>query len=127
MLLSSADPVYLDQCRAALAAEQAKSLAETNNWSHVDKAQIHADWQVLYTGMAAALDGLAADSEVAQGWIAQHCGIASRFYPPSKDAYIGLALFYEENADMKAYHNAYHPQMVAFLGDAIYTYAMTRM
>ena len=38
MMLYEASPDYLNHCRQALAIEQAKSLAETNNWSHVDKS-----------------------------------------------------------------------------------------
>ncbi len=49
--------------------------------------------------------------------------IASRFYPASRQAYIGTALFYAENADMKAFHEAYHPRLVEFLGEAMFVYA----
>ncbi len=126
-MLYEASPDYLNHCRQALAIEQAKSLAETNNWSHVDKAQVHIDWDILYKEVAQVIDHAAPDSETAQALIARHCEIASRFYPAQKDAYIGLALFYEDNADMKAYHNGYHPKMVEFLGNGIYAYAMQRL
>ena len=33
-----------DRCRQALREEQARSLAETDGWTHVDKDQVHADW-----------------------------------------------------------------------------------
>jgi hypothetical protein len=39
---------YLQACRVALGTEQAASLAATDNWSHVDKAQVHQDWDALY-------------------------------------------------------------------------------
>ncbi len=123
MNLQQADQKYLDTCRNALATEQAKSLSETNNWSHVDKAQVHIDWNILYQEMALIVDTSHPSSPQAQALIARHCEIAARFYPPKKDAYIGLALFYEENADMKTYHNTFHPKMVEFLGNAIFTYA----
>lgn len=125
--LQSADQKYLNQCRSALASEQAKSLAETNNWSHVDKTQVHVDWDLLYKEIAKVVDTVNPSSPAAQKFIARHCEIVSRYYPPKKDAYIGLALFYDENADMKAYHNSYHPKMVEFLGDAIYTYATSNL
>lgn len=123
MKLNLADPNYLNECRAALSAEQTKSLAETNNWSHVDKNQVHLDWELLYKEIANVIDVIDPASDQAQKYIARHVEISSRFYQPTKEAYIGLALFYEENADMKAYHNSYHPNMVSFLGDAIFTYA----
>lgn len=47
---------YLRTCRSALAAEQAKSLADTDGWAHVDKQQVHVDWDVLYKKLAAMLD-----------------------------------------------------------------------
>jgi len=34
-----------------------------------------------------------------------------------------MALFYEENPDMKAFHNAYNPGMVAFMQRAMNFYA----
>jgi hypothetical protein len=58
-----------------------------------------------------------------QEFIDQHYKIACRFYTPSREAYIGMALFYNENADMKDFHNAYHPKMVEFLGNAMVVYA----
>lgn len=126
-MLKQLEANYLESCRHALSSLQSKSLAETNNWAHVDKAQVHLDWEVLYKEIAQEIDNLAPDSERAQEFIARHCAIASRFYLAQKDAYIGLALFYEENSDMKAYHNAYHPEMVRFLGDAISVYANAKL
>lgn len=121
--MSSFSSTYLDLCRSQLALEQAKSLAETNNWQHLDKPKVHADWEILYRELAGAIDELAANSPRAQQLIQKHYEITCRFYPPSKEAYIGLALFYQENADMRNYHNAYHPNMVEFLNAAIPIYA----
>lgn len=56
-----------------------------------------------------------------------HYEIACRFYRPSKEAYIGMSLFYCENQDMKIFHNAYHPDMVDFLRPAIRKFADTRL
>jgi hypothetical protein len=123
MTLQNSKPEYLEQCRQALATAQTKSLAETNNWSHVDKAQVHLDWDILYKEIAVLIDGSLPSSAEVQSLIARHCSIGARFYPPSLKAYIGLALFYNENADMKAFHNAFHPKMVEFLGEAIFFYA----
>ena len=122
MTLQDSHPEYLDQCRQAMATAQAKSLAETNNWSHVDKTQVHIDWDILYEEIAPLIDSSLPTSSEVQALMTRHCSIGSRFYPPSQKAYIGLALFYEENPDMKAFHNAYHPKMVEFLGEAIFFY-----
>ncbi len=123
MTIKELSSEYLEECRQTLASEQAKSLAETNNWSHVDKAQVHLDWETLYNKIASHIDTCTPTSQEAQDLIAQHFSIASRFYRPNKKAYIGLALFYDENQDMNTYHNAYHPKMTHFLGDAILCYA----
>ena len=121
--MQNSTPEYLAQCRNALKAEQAKSLSETNNWSHVNKQQVHIDWDALYKSLAAMLDGSQASSPAVQEIMAQHYAIASRFYVPSREAYIGMGLFYNDNKDMKDFHNAYHPNMVEFLSEAIYVYA----
>lgn len=55
------------------------------------------------------------DSPEVQTLIARHYDLACRFYRPSKEAYVGMRLFYAENQDMKDFHNAYHPGMVDFL------------
>ena len=123
MTLQNSTPEYLETCRHAMTAEQAKSLAETENWSHVDKKQVHLDWDVLYKEIASLLDSSLPSSSEVQSIMARHYSIASRFYAPSREAYIGMALFYRDNQDMKAFHNTYHPMMVDFLGDAIFAYA----
>lgn len=126
-LLPQTTPEYLDQCRAAQRAEQAQSLASTNNWSHVDKPQAHADFDAFYKELAPLIDTNDPASPTIQALMARHYAIASRFYPPSRDAYVGTALFYADNADMKSFHTAYHPRMVEFLGDAVYTYAQQNL
>lgn len=126
-LIQQATPEYLDQCRAAQGAEQAQSLASTGNWAHVDKPQAHADFDAFYKELAPLIDANDPASPAIQALMARHYAIVSRFYAPSRDAYVGTALFYADNADMKSFHNAYHPRMVEFLGDAIYTYAQQNL
>ena len=127
MTLHNSTPEYLEQCRLALTTEQAKSLAETENWSHVDKQQAHVDWDLLYKDLSSLIDEASPSSSEVQPLMARHYSIASRFYSPSREAYIGMGLFYRDNPDMKAYHNAYHPKMVDFLGEAIYAYAQRNL
>lgn len=118
---------YLQQCRAALSDEQARSLSETENWAHVDKAQVHNDWDALYKRLVPLLQNLQASAPEVQALMAEHYGIVSRFYAPSKKAYIGMSLFYAENTDMVNFHNAYHPNMVTFLAEAIPIYAEAQL
>lgn len=127
MTLQDSAPEYLEQCRRAMAAEQAQSLAETDRWSHVDRQQVHADWDRLYKELAPLIDHSPPSSPDIQDLIQRHYAIASRFYPPSDKAYIGMALFYRDNPDMKAFHDAYHPRMVDFLGEAIFIYAQRHL
>jgi hypothetical protein len=110
---------YEDECRRSMAEEQAKSLAGTNNWEHVDRNQVHQDWDVLYREIAARVDGSAPGDRQIQELVRRHFDIACRFYIPSRRAYVGMALFYAENDDMREFHNSYHPRMVEFLGDAM--------
>ncbi len=127
MTLKNSTSEYLEQCRKALVEQQTKSLAETENWSHVDKQQVHIDWDVLYKGLATLVDGSLPSSPEVQSFMSRHYSIAVRFYSPSREAYIGLGLFYQDNPDMKAYHNDFHPKMVDFLGEAIYVYAQRNL
>ncbi|MFB7864508.1 TipAS antibiotic-recognition domain-containing protein [Streptomyces sp. NPDC056069] len=115
---------YEDVCRRALAEEQARSLAETNDWEHVDRERVHQDWDVLYREVTASLDGgsLPGDEQV-QELVRRHFDIICRFYVPSREAYVGMSLFYAEDEAMRAFHDSYHPRLVEFLGAAIKVFA----
>lgn len=116
---------FYEQCRAAMQTEQTLSLAETNNWAHVDRQQVHAQWDVLYKTLATMVDGYAPSSSEIQALMAEHYAIVSNFYVPSPLAYIGMSLFYAENPAMRDFHLAYHPKMLDFLQDAIWEYAQS--
>jgi hypothetical protein len=113
----------LDHCRRALSEEQAVSLAATEQWAHVDRAKAHADWASLYARIAEIIGDAAPASDRAQALVHEHYLIASRFYVPSRLAYVGMSLFYAENDDMRDFHNQFHPRMVRYLGAAIPEYA----
>ncbi|MCP9956588.1 MULTISPECIES: TipAS antibiotic-recognition domain-containing protein [Streptomyces] len=117
------DEQYADECRRALAAEQARSLSQTNDWEHVDRDRVHRDWDTLYREIAARLDDSLPTDPHIQELVGRHFEIASRFYTPSREAYVGMALLYAEDAPMREFHNSYHPRMVGFLGEAMEAYA----
>jgi len=121
------DERYADRCRRSLGEEQARSLAETDGWAHVDKDRVHADWDALYKEIAVSIEGARPEDDQAQELIEKHFEIASRFYSPTREAYIGMAMLYSEDAAMKEFHNAYHPRMVEFLGLAIRVFADRRL
>ncbi|MFF0378413.1 TipAS antibiotic-recognition domain-containing protein [Actinoplanes missouriensis] len=124
MSISTMDLDHADRCRRALAEEQAASLAATDGWAHVDKDQVHRDWHDLYGEIAAAITAGATPEDAAvQELVGRHYAIASRFYAPSRVAYIGMALLYAEDDGMRTWHNSYHPRMVEFLGAAMLRYA----
>ena len=118
---------YLQSCRAALTEEQAVSLAATNGWAHVDRDQVHADWDEIYRDLSRNLEERSPDDEDTQELIHRHYRVACRFYTPSPKAYIGMALFYRDNEDMRAFHNGYHEYMVEFLVNAITSFARHRL
>lgn len=120
---STTSEAYRQQCREALASEQAASLALTNGWAHVDKSQVHADWDTLYRELTPLIGHASPDSQEVQSMMDRHFAIVSRFYRPSKQAYIGMSLFYAENDDMRQFHLAYHPGMIGLLQEAIPIYA----
>lgn len=110
-----------------MSTEQGKSLAETSNWAHIDREKVHQDWDALYKEIVPMVDREKPDAPAVQKLVALHYSIASRFYVPSGKAYVGMALFYQENEGMREFHNAYHPNMVEFLGNAVYEFAKTNL
>ena len=122
-MAARAEAAYADRCRRSLSEEQATSRAKTDGWAHVDKDQVHADWDALYTEIASSLDGAQPGGDRAQDLVEKHFEIASRFYTPTREAYIGMAILYSEDAAMQGFHNAYHPRMVEFLGRAMRVFA----
>lgn len=121
--LQTASSDLLDACRDAMAVEQAKSLSETDNWSHVDREKTHSDWAELYTKLAPLVTDLPPTASEVQALMTQHYAIISRFYAPTGRAYVGMALFYRENEAMRSFHNNFHPNMAAFVGEAMYAFA----
>ncbi|MFJ5135897.1 TipAS antibiotic-recognition domain-containing protein [Streptomyces sp. NPDC088707] len=85
---------------------------------------VHQDWTVLYREITALLDGgsLPWDQQI-QELVRRHFDIACRFYIPSRQAYVGMSLFYAESEAMRAFHDSYHPDLVEFLGAAIKVFA----
>jgi hypothetical protein len=118
---------YLEECRAALSAEQAESLDKTGNWAHVDKQKVHTDWDELYRRIAPLIDSVSPAAEPAQALIAEHYAIVSRFYTPSKKAYIGMGLLYGEDQNMMNFHSGYHQHMVPFMAEAMAVYAEDKL
>lgn len=51
MTFDSLSSSYLNECRQALNEEQTLSLANSNQWEHVDRARVHQDWGALYKPM----------------------------------------------------------------------------
>ena len=95
----------------------------TDGWAHVDREQVHSDWDLLYRSLATVCDEQEAGSAAVQELIGQHYAIASRFYVPSKEAYIGMSLFYAENLEMRAFHDQYGLRLVDFLPEAMRLFA----
>ena len=118
---------YLTECKNALNAEQTHSLSTTDNWAHVNRELVHQDWDLLYKKLAEYADGTTVDNMNVQKLMEEHFEITCRFYTPSKEAYIGMAIFYKEDEDMRKFHNSYHPEMVEYLGDAIVHYASSNL
>ncbi len=114
---------YLAKCKEALETQQTHSLSVTNNWEHVDRNLVHKDWDTLYKQLSKHVTTTAVDNVKMQLLMKEHFEIACRFYTPSKEAYVGMGIFYKENEDMWKFHYSYHPEMVDYLGDAIYHYA----
>ena len=127
MPLENLPAEFLEECRCAMHAEQAQSLAASSNWAHVDRQKVHQDWDVLYKELVPMLDRERPEAPEVQALMAQHYAIVSRFYAPSSKAYVGMALFYQENDGMRDFHNAYHPSMVEFLGDAVHVFAKANL
>ena len=59
-----------------------------------------------------------------QKLVAEHYEIVSRFYKPTKEAYIGMSLFYKSNEAMRMFHNDYHPGMAEYMEKAMPVYAL---
>lgn len=127
MIINSLSSSYLNECRHALIEEQTRSLAATNHWENVNRPRVHADWDALYKRMSPLVATADPGSNETQNLIAAHYEIACRFYIPTARAYVGMALHYRENADMAAFHNSYHPDMVPFLADAMSVYAQASL
>lgn len=88
---------------------------------------MHHDWDRLYQELATLIDACLPEDEQIQPLMDRHYEIACRFYRPSKEAYIGMGLFYASNEPMREFHNSYHPRMVEFLGQSMWFHAQRNL
>ena len=84
---------------------------------------MHADWDTLYRKLTPLMQAHPAASPTIQAVMAEHYALVSRFFRPSRQAYVGMSLFYAEDPAMKAFHDAYDPGLVPFLAEAMAVYA----
>lgn len=75
----------------------------------------------IHRALAEAIEhGLKPDSDD------RHHALQNRFHACTKEVYIGLSRLYTEHTDFKRFFDVYHPDMIAFIGDAMRFYAQMR-
>jgi hypothetical protein len=101
-----------------------ESKKRTAKWDDQEWQKVKSEGDLIHKDLAKAMiEGLQPQSVEVQVIIQRHYELQGRFYELTKDVYIGLANLYAEHPDFKKYFDAYHPDMIDFIGKAIKHFA----
>lgn len=101
-----------------------QSQRKTATWNADEWDSVKKDGDALHTELTLAIDKqLCPYSKEVQAIIERHFALQSRFFDLTKEVYIGLADLYATHPDFKKFFEAYHPNMIDYLGKAIKHYA----
>lgn len=109
-----------------LAAEDLliESKKRTAKWDKDEWDKVKNEGDEIHKALANAIkQGLSPDSEEVQAIISRHYKMIQRFYDVSKEVYVGLTDLYAQHPDFNKFFEAYHPDMIEFIGDAMRFYA----
>jgi hypothetical protein len=95
------DERYADLCRRSLGESRPEVSRRPAAGRTSTRTKSTADWDALYSEIADSLDDARPKDDRTQALIENHFKIASRFYSPTREAYIGMAMLYSEDAGMK--------------------------
>ena len=97
-----------------------------NSYSAAQKAQIKAEGSAIYTDLIAVIDKGAASPEV-QAIMARWHQHLRYFYEPTPEILRGLGQMYNQHPDFIANFQQMHPNLPAFLEEAVTHYCETLM
>jgi len=101
-----------------------ESKKRTAKWDKTQWDDVKSTGDTIHKELAKAIDaGLEPESNEVQLIIKRHFELQNRFYDLTKEVYIGLTKLYAEHPDFKKYFDAYHPDMIEYIGKAMRFYA----
>jgi DNA-binding transcriptional MerR regulator len=105
-----------------------ESKQQMKGWTKADYAAVKQEIDRLHEAFTAAIAaGRPSDSPDVQALVHQHYQWVSRFWTPDRDAYIGLGQMYTDHPDFRKMYDSHHPQLAAYLAEAMRLYAETRL
>jgi MerR family transcriptional regulator, thiopeptide resistance regulator len=106
----------------------AESERRTRGWTAQDYAAAGKYWTDLEARILAQLRaGARPEDPQVQELIDEHHAAVARSWTPTRDSYAGLGRLYVEHPEFRSRYDAQHPDLAAYLRDAIDVYARNRL
>lgn len=104
------------------------SKKKIKNWTKSDYEHVKQEYDAIHTALTQAMQRHEShSSEPVQTLIRQHFSLVSKFWTPSKESYVGLGQLYLQHEDFRKLYESYHPQLAAFLADAMKVFAESEL
>ncbi|MCB1828233.1 MAG: MerR family transcriptional regulator [Coxiellaceae bacterium] len=101
-----------------------ESKRRTAKWDKDEWDNVKAAGDQIYKDLAVAIEkGLSPENNDVQEIIRRHFELQNRFFDLTKDVYIGLPDLYAGHPDFRKFFDAYHPEMVEYISQAMRFYA----
>lgn len=116
---------YLVKEYGTKAEERLKqSRQRTVKWDKDEWDDVKNIGDKIYKELSSAINSkLEPESNVVQDIICRHYNLQNRFFDLTKEVYIELANLYGQHPDFKKFFEAYHLNMIEYIGKAIRCYA----
>ncbi|MCZ8519247.1 MULTISPECIES: MerR family transcriptional regulator [Paenibacillus] len=102
----------------------AESKIRSHTWKKEDYDRVNEEYARLNRLLTSVLEqGLPPESPEAQQVAAEHYGIVSRFYTPTREMYAGLGDLYTDHPDFRKLYDAFHPHLAEYWRDTMKAYA----
>ncbi len=100
------------------------SWKKVKDWKKEQWDEVHKEGDEINKFLVSAIkSGILPESAEVQACIRKHYAWVKLFWTPNKESYVGLGEMYLSHEDFRAFYNAYHPELVEYIVEAMKIFA----